>query len=154
MNYTEFEKKVKSMNAHDIIMAMVEGLRTPRTKIDMLTFGEIEDGICYGCAATNAILHIVDANKEEVVDHIRDRKFDADGARALEQFEIEIDWLRRGMVDQYNQYAKYYDFAPITPMPGLELPPLYDDYTEEQLQQYEKLAKYQLTVKNQRKLKP
>ncbi len=145
MNYTEFESKVKSMSAHDIIMAMVEGLRQPRTKIDMKTFGEIRWGICYGCAATNAILHIMAAKEdEEIKGYIRTATDYV--ISPLFQFESAIDYLRRGFVSRYNDQAKALGIAPITPMPGQELPRLDNDYTEEQLQQYEKLAKYQLTA--------
>jgi hypothetical protein len=154
MNYAELEKKVKTMSAHDIIMAMVEGLRSPRTRIDMHSFGYImRGGVCYGCAATNAILHIMEAKEYEVADHIRDRvpidylafimcKVDS----FLNTFELAIDLLRCGCVAQYNQYAADFGIAQITPMPGQKLPWLYNDYTEDQLQEYEKLAKYQLTV--------
>lgn len=147
MNYAEFENKVKSMSAHDIIMSMVEGLRNTRTEIDMDTYGYVRDGICYGCAATNSVLHIMEADEDEVVDHIlcvatRDNRDDF-----LSQFESAIDWLREGQVSYYNDYAYDYGFAPITLMPGLELPRLGNDYTEEELQQYVKLAKHQLTEK-------
>ena len=146
MNYAEFEKKVKSMTAHDIIMTMVEGLRQPRTKIDMNTFGLIKGGICYGCAATNAILHIMNANEEEVKDHVLECEERISSTSSfLDRFEMGIDRLRRGWVDEYNRQAMYFDFAQITPMPGLDLLRLGNNYTEEQLQQYEKLAKYQLT---------
>lgn len=148
INYQELEKKVKSMSAHDIIMAMVEGLRNPRTEIDMDDFGKIEDGICYGCAATNAILHIMDAGYEEDdVDHIFRRKYDASWPLTLKKFEIAIDRLRKGWVNIYNRYAEAYGFAQITPIHGQELPYLDNDYTEKDLQEYEKLAKYQLTIK-------
>lgn len=147
MNYTELEKKVKSMSAHDIIMAMVDGLRSPRTVIDMSTFGSIRMGICFGCAATNAILHIMDVDKEkEVVDHILECESQAYSLLVLGQFENAIDCLRRDRVDLYNRYAMNGGFAPITPIPGQELPWLGDNYTENQLKEYEKLAKYQLTA--------
>ena len=146
MNYQEFENKVKSMSAHDIIMSMVDGLRYPRTEIDMYTFGYEEDGICYGCAATNAILHIMDANKEEVEDHIDGRRAAGYKASTTKQFEYAIDQLRKGSVSGYNRWAKDCGIAQITPIPGHVLPCLYNDYTEKQLQEYEKLAKYQLTV--------
>src|SRR5690606_32735940 len=100
MNYQEFEKKVKSMTAHDIIMAMVEGLRNPRTKIDMRTFGKMEEGICYGCAATNAVLHIMEAKDEEVVGHILECENETYDD-FLFRFERAIDYLRGGDVDNY-----------------------------------------------------
>lgn len=147
MNYQEFENKVKSMTAHDIIMAMVDGLRQPRTKIDMSTFGEIEEGICYGCAATNAILHIMEVKEEEEIkDHIRTFPDYRLCPPFVTHFESAMDYLRRGRVDGYNYFTAKLGIAPITPMPGHELPYLGDDYTEEQLQQYVKLAEYQLTV--------
>lgn len=145
MNRTDFENKVKSMTAHDIIMAMVEGLRNPRTKIDMGTYGKMEEGICYGCAATNAVLHIMEANEEEVVGHILECENEIYDD-FLFKFERAIDYLRGGNVDNYNGYAAYHGFALITPIPGIELPCLDDNYTEEQLKEYEILAKYQLTV--------
>src|SRR5690606_21457874 len=114
MNYKEFENKVKSMTAHDIIMAMVDGLRNPRTKIDMDTFGKMEDGICYGCAATNAILSIMDANTaEEVVAHVLNTAYMCYRSDFRYQFENAIDHLRRGSVILYNQYAVQYGFAQI-----------------------------------------
>src|SRR5690606_9344937 len=133
MNYTEFEKKVKSMSAHDIIMAMVDGLRNPRTKINMRTFGEIRDGICYGCAATNAVLRIMDAKEEEVEEHFHGRRSDSYKASPLWQFESAINFLRCGMVGLYNECAAEIGIAPITPMPGLYLLRLGNNYTEEQL---------------------
>src|SRR5690606_4387729 len=127
----------KSMSAHDIIMAMVEGLRQPRTEIDMMTFGEIKEGICFGCAATNAILHIMNANEEEVKDHVLECEERLNHTSSfVDRFEMGIHCLRCGSVGGYNRYAEG-AFAPITPMPDSRLPLLDDDYTEVQLQEYE-----------------
>lgn len=145
IDYKEFENKIKSMSAYDIIMAMVEGLRNPRTRIDMDTFGLMIEGICFGCAATNAILHIMDANEEEVKSHVLYIKSD-DCSRAVYFFERAINLLRMGRLESYNAYVKDLGFAQITPIPGQYLPDLDNDYTEEQLQEYVKLAEYQLTV--------
>lgn len=143
IDYAEFERKVKSMSAYDIIMAMVGGLRNPKTKIDMGTFGKMRDGICFGCAATNAILTIMNANKKEVEGHSKLRSTHND--YLLRGFEHAIDMLRCGRLDFYNAHVKGVGLAQIIPMPGQYLPALNDDYTEAQLQEYEKLAKYQLT---------
>lgn len=148
MNYKEFEKKVRSMTSHDIIMSMVDGLRKPRTEINMMSYGYMRDGVCFGCAATNAILRIMDVfDKEEVEDHILGRKYDASRPLTLAPFEKAINYLRLGNVSEYNYYAMAFDFARIKPMPGLDLPYLHNDYTEAELQEYVKLAKYQLTTK-------
>jgi len=50
-------EKIKSLTPKEVIMAMVEGLQNPKTKIKMSTYG-YKDGnnICYGCAATNCLL--------------------------------------------------------------------------------------------------
>src|SRR5690606_20290351 len=117
-------------------------------EIDMRAFRKMENSICYGCAATNAILHIMEANKEEVEDHIRDRNFDAAGARAMNKFEKAINYLSCGDADGYNQYAADCGIASITPMPGQELPYLRNDYTEDQLEEYVKLAEYQNQIQN------
>lgn len=141
INYEELKRKIHSLSAHDIIMSMVEGLRNPRTKIDMRYFGYINDGGCFGCAATNTILHIMDANVDETKSHIAA----ICGYSPLRDFDYTIDKLRRGNLTYYNILAKALDYAHITPIPGQELPVLDNGYTEEQLQEYEKLAKYQLT---------
>lgn len=147
IDYKKFEEKVKSMSAYDIIMAMVNGLRDPKTRIDMSTFGSIREGICYGCVAANAVLHIMDANKEEVKSHVHYRqKYEKYDNSPLRAFEYAINDLRCGLLGSYNASATRLGLARITPMPGQKLPKLRDDYTEEQLQQYEKLAKYQLTA--------
>lgn len=143
INYKEFKEKIRTMSAHDIIMSMVEGLRNPRTKIDMGTFGDIRDGICFGCAATNAILHIMEANEDEVKSHITYGP--SNDYPPLWYFEHAIDLLRMGLPNIYNEWAKAHGFAQIIPIPGQELPVLDYDYTEEQLKEYEKLANYQLT---------
>lgn len=147
ISYTGIEQKIKSMSAHDIIMAMVEGLRSPKTRIDMQTYGEVRDGICFGCAATNAVLNIMNANKKEVEAHSKFRSTHDD--YKLYGFEYAIDKLRCGSLEPYNASAYAFGFAKITPIPGQELPMLLNDYTEEQLKEYEKLAKHQLTIKTQ-----
>lgn len=144
INYKEFEEKIKTMSAHDIIMSMVNGLRKPRTRINMGTFGSIREGICYGCAATNATLNIMNANKKEVEDHSKYRMTHID--YPLWIFESSINVLRLGQIAAYNANATRFGLARITPMPGQKLPKLRDDYTEEELKEYEKLAKYQLTI--------
>lgn len=140
------------MSSHDIIMAMVDGLEKPRTEIKMEFYGIFNDGICYGCAATNAILHIMDANKEEVEAHIMTARgrhsapiMDANHW-FLTRFERALDRLRQGEITYYNDYAIEGGFAQITPIPDQELPCLNNDYTEKELQEYVKLAKYQLTA--------
>ena len=148
IDYKEIEEKIKSMSAHDIIMSMVEGLRNPKARVDMGTYGAMRKGVCYVHAATNAILHIVDANEEEVEAYVKYRSTCVD--YPLWGLKGAIGRLSLGWMDSYNEYAKALGFAQIVPIPGQKLPKLRNDYTEDELQEYEKLAKYQLTTKNQK----
>lgn len=139
-----FKEKVQSMTAKEIIMAMVESLKHPVVKIDMMTFGEGEGDICYGCAATNTICKISD--KIFTPYHIRNIT-----ARAyfincdkyfLSAFEDAIDCLRSGNVDGYNNIAKICHFASIKINDTL-LPYLDNSYTNEDLEPYIQLAEFQ-----------
>lgn len=143
----KFEQKVRSMTASEIIMAMVEGLRKRHVAIDMGTFGAARENgktICYGCAATNTICEIagvVFTPRSIGGTDARARKVDAE-EDFLVPFELAIDSLRRGWVGGYNAIARVLGIAEITPS-SLPLPGLINDYTEEDLQAYERLAKEQ-----------
>lgn len=108
----------------------------------------MEGVICYGGAATNAILHIMEASKEEVEDYVRDRGSLVYRPFFVYLFEVVIDRLRRGDVYQYNRYVANFGIAQIKLIPGVKFPYLDTDYTEDDLQKYVKLAEYQLTIKN------
>lgn len=143
-----FNKKVQSMTAKEIIMAMVEGLRHPVTKIDMSTFGQVVEGICYGCAATNAICRISDIDKKEFLRISPDNAMSIIGDSVEEvgfisNFELAIDYLREGSLKNYNYMALSEHFALIHNDEDIPLPYLNDDFTQEQLNQYVKLAESQ-----------
>ena len=143
-----FKEKVQAMSAKEIIMAMVEGLRNPVTKINMGTYGEVDDGVCYGCAATNAICKIGKISLDEFLKidpcnsmqgftkNLDDRKF-------IDYFENAINYLRRNYIREYNAYADIIGIAKIVITDGHILPYLDDGYTEEDLQKYVKLANLQ-----------
>lgn len=146
-----FKEKVQSMTASEIIMAMVEGLRDPHVEIDMSTFGMTREGVCYGCAATNTICKLQDVRPYNVSLHTwRDKMIAYDISVAetwfTKRFEFAIDNLRKGHIRSYNYLAREIDIATIDltkdEMEDLEneLPELDNDYTEEQLQQYERLS--------------
>lgn len=141
-----FEEKVKGMTAGEIIMAMVDGLKKKHVQIDMLTFGESEDGICYGCAATNAICEIngVIFTPTVINTERKRREFVNSNDRAFYfDFELAIDYLRKGRVKDYNELANKQGFAEITHHEGMHLPFLKSDFTEAELVQYVKLANRQ-----------
>ena len=53
-----FEEKVKSMTFAQILRAMVDGLKAEHVRVQMDAFGIDINGVCFGCAATNAICQI------------------------------------------------------------------------------------------------
>jgi hypothetical protein len=149
-----FDEKVKSMSAKEIIMAMVDGLRNPSTKVDMGTFGRADvikflgitlKATCYGCAATNTICNI--SGKKFAPNNIKGSKDKAifiDGSRDfVAHFEESIDCLRRGEIQWYNYLAKSEGFAQIKAKPGLNLPQLNSKDYLENLDHYVELANYQ-----------
>lgn len=149
-----FDEKVKSMSAKEIIMAMVEGLRNPSTKVDMGTFGRAKivsllgitlKATCYGCAATNTICNI--SGKKFTPNNIKGSKDKAnfiDGSKEfVAHFEESIDRLRRGKTQWYNYLAKSEGFAQIKVKPGLNLPQLNSKDYLENLDPYVELADYQ-----------
>lgn len=110
--YQELENKIKSMTAKEIILAMIDSLKNPLTKIDMDSFGHVDNGICYGCAATNTICKIGDLNPniELNADNLWGAKYARD-SRFIEGFERAIDYLRLGSIKMYNNTASSYGFA-------------------------------------------
>lgn len=133
-----FEKKVKSMTANEIVAVMVEGLRNPVTRIKMESYGDIyEDGFCYGCAATNAICKIANVTTEEFTEGFDEEtclSFGDKNSDFLSVFESAINQLRQGDIDGYNVWAWMANIAQMKEIEGL--PELGNNYTEEQLQEY------------------
>ena len=139
IDLNKFEQIVKSMTAKQIIMAMVDGLRKPSCKIDMSTFGSVRGGICFGCAATNTISKICEIDYLDVSTAVQL----GNATDFLIRFECAIDQLRCGNVYDYNHLALSYGFSTIKEVEDLYLPCLSNNYTEEDLKAYEKLAELQ-----------
>lgn len=150
----DFKQKVQSMTAREIILAMVEALtRPPLIRIDMETYGEARRSwqnlflkpICFGCAATNTICQI--AGIKFTPANIEDRA-DAVGTNPLFLYEFEqaINSLRSGSIEGYNFHATRYNdpansFATIDEkFAKTKLPTLNNDYTNEHLREYSRLA--------------
>jgi hypothetical protein len=135
-------EKIKSMTAKEHIMNMVEGLRNPMTVINMDTFGEKrEDGVCFGCAATNSICRLIGSIDPLFPAWLPGTySYKTNVAPILATYEDCIDMLRRGDVDGYNDSASYIGIATIKDIESIELPVLMNDYTEEELLQYVALS--------------
>lgn len=151
-----FEEKVRSMTAREIIMAMVTSLKKPPlVNVDMNTYGDARMyrlfgfiptpfKVCFGCAATNTICQI--AGKKFTTKIITDDEARADFIHSdklfLDNFEMAIDALRRGSVQGYNGYAERISIPTVQTVP-FHLPTLNNNYTDEDLIPYVRLAEYQ-----------
>jgi len=146
-----FKEKVQAMSAKEIIMAMVNGLKKQHVNVDMLTFGYVKNGICYGCAATNAICEIngipfSNSSISEFPDRVKFLFSDIPEDQStlgyeefLMKFEVAIDKLRRGRTYEYNQLAKELEIATINNHP-FDLPELHTDDYANYLDKYIKYA--------------
>lgn len=138
------------MSAREIIMAMVNGLKEPAVKVNMMTFGAAEYDqhdklVCYGCAATNAICNITKVTfTPKTIGDIKWRSaiLHAD-VHFLERFESAIDYLRCGSIGDYNEIAAYNGFAEIKNWPIEDLPILHTGTYAVDLPAYEALANMQ-----------
>ena len=142
-----FEQKVKSMTAKEIIMAMVEGLRNPTTEISMSCYGQVIEGVCYGCAATNTICNIGGYAVEDLISYsTKSNSFlstisreDLTQGEFVGVFEEAINDLRLGEISSYNLRAERHGFATINDN-GKTPPYLSSHYTPADLLPYEQLA--------------
>lgn len=121
----EFEDKVRSMTIKEIVMAMIEGLENPTTRVDMATYGMavdvwgkgkvIQKNVCFGCAATNTIAHI--AGVTFTSDNIGDNDTRAEAVKSdkcfLDRFESAINLLRSADLHHYNTVAEMANIATI-----------------------------------------
>lgn len=152
----ELIKKIKSMKPSDHIQNMVDGLRKPfTTKVKMHNFGEIQTvklfwglkkiHICYGCAATNAIGRLLIKPHEWLI--YREKKR-INANEFIHIYECAIDNLRQGKIIIANILFYEIGIDPIKNHSDIELPILYDDYTEKELKPYEQLAKFNKSLSN------
>jgi len=163
---TDFETKVKSMKASEIIMAMVDALtHPPIINVDMDTYGDVKwrtktylfglikgktTKVCFGCAATNTICQI--SGKKFTEDNIQSTqnraKFLGSDWSFLRGFEHAINQLRIRNVYEYNEFAAEYRFARIQTDSELRrnLVKLNNSYTNKDLEPYIKLANYNKAI--------
>jgi hypothetical protein len=151
MTVKEVAARIQTMTAKEVILSMVSGLRKKHTEINMDTYGKIENGVCYGCAATNCIIEIAEGEKDwyfpndtrlTISSFIQ--PIDLVAASVIVHFETAINYLRQGDIGIYNEYEDYINIPTIhVPVDFPELPLLENDYTEEDLLVYEQLANAQ-----------
>ena len=100
------ETKIINLTPYELIDAMIQGLKNPSCQIDMNTYGNVIDGICFGCAATNAIQYL--SGKKFTPNNILSRNSRAKylklNVNVLDSFENAIDYLRLGSIEMPNLY--------------------------------------------------
>ena len=148
MDFIKFENKVKSMSIKEIVLAMVEGLRNPKTdKVDISSWGEVSEGLCIGCAATNCILLLSESEAREEIS-IEGRSW-RNGPNFLIAFEDAINYLRQRALNSYNRIASKNGFATLSEESKVLIRryadvhgylSIYDDFTEEILNNWEIIA--------------
>lgn len=138
MKQIEFDK----LTPKQVVQAMVDGLRKKHVLVNMHSFGHVKDGVCYGCAATNAVCELFGVKFGPDVIANADRRADVvhQSFEKLRWFENAIDLLRQGDVYAANQWLDCLGIDSIQNWNDLELPFLKDDFTEGELQVYQQLA--------------
>ena len=109
-----FEEKVKSMKFSEIMKAMIDGLEKPVVEVNMATYGIHVNGVCYGCAATNAICKIgkIKLDKTNIESGKHSEALNV-GVFFVDHFESAIDALRQGLCNRYNKTAYLIEIAPV-----------------------------------------
>lgn len=150
-NKISFEDKVRAMSAKEIIMSMVDGLMHPTTRVNMSTYGYSYRFLgvnikCYGCAATNTILKIGGIKYKHLIADINSKSSRAKlmdtSYTFLDRFESAIDYLRLGMVKEYNLVALEIGISKIN-KGNRGLPELHTYTYKEDLHDYIQLANAQ-----------
>ena len=138
-----FEDKVRSLKASELVLAMVEGLENHKYEVDMETFGTTREGVCYGCAATNAIARI-SGKSPRFTSHISSERTWSKATKATKEFirtlEFAFNTLRWGDLSVFNEYANIIQVKEIPVAYGEGLPALHNRTWQEDLPAYRKLA--------------
>lgn len=120
-----FEEQVRSMTGKEIMQAMIDGLTNPKIRIDMSSYGDVKfepsfvffkRTVCVGCAATNTICNIAKTtfNKESIATRTSRSSHINCSYDFLSTFEFAIDCLRKGNIEQYNDFARKIDISEIS----------------------------------------
>jgi hypothetical protein len=136
---------INALSSADLLMGIVTGLEDSYYKVDMDTFGRItKDGVCIGCAATNAIT-ILTGVKLKFAPKDKEAIFESKGViwaqekTYLRKLEVALDCLRKGNILAYNIEARKYSFPVIKNM-YYNLPCLTNSTYKSKIIAYKKLA--------------
>jgi hypothetical protein len=139
-----FANKVRAMSAKELIMAMVNGLEKEWVAVSMNTYGMLaSDGICYGCAATNAICEIIGAPTTPDEPNWGNRFYKERKSTFMCELEMAYNWLRTGFINDANYYFKKLGCATIDNPNNIRLAQLESDTYKDNLECYRQLANSQ-----------
>jgi len=140
------ENKLRQLKSvSDIVDTMIKGLKKEWVNVDMNTFGTVESGLCFGCAATNTLCELIQEpfTKNDMNLSGRSEKLGI-GNVDIEFFEAAIDSLRRGNTLDFLGYLNHIDYLFSFKLPyhydieyNQELPELSTDNYKENLHEYE-----------------
>lgn len=114
--------ELKFTSFSDFVQNMVDGLMAPRVSVNMNTYGDYNEGICFGCAATNAACHRVGKTFTGTeIKRIEDRADFLDVyPRLLDAFESAVDSLRNGNIEDCLHTLRCEEFLFDFPVPYSE----------------------------------
>ncbi|MCC6818621.1 MAG: hypothetical protein IT245_07010 [Bacteroidia bacterium] len=94
----KLQEFMQTAKLSDYIDLMVKALENPKIKISMMTYGKSYNGICFGCAATNALCEFSGKIFDETnIDQRTERaQFLGYDVMDVRDFERIIDSLRQG----------------------------------------------------------
>ena len=118
----DFEDKVKSLSFKQILGFLIEGLENPEYPVNMAVFAMIINGVCFGCAALNAITKLY--GKPFPLNKFYNRFMRSSYLDCSYDFYFDVenayDSLRAGNVQKYNLIASRIGIA-LCPV-DIELP--------------------------------
>jgi len=133
------KEELEKMTGKDVVLAMVRGLEKEHVKVDMTSFGISDEGVCFGCAATNAICEITESKFDLTNIDYRDKRsaYLKVGTRLLYSLEDALDSLRFGNINSYNRTIERLGFLNLLlPIPRMKLPYLTTGNYKENLIHY------------------
>jgi hypothetical protein len=148
---TKFEQKARALKPSEIIFTMIDGLENPVTEINMSTFGAVNNGICFGCAATNTICKIGEYDLKDLSSFDKTFYYKDINSKEnlfLDSFESAINTLRQGDINHSNKYFNNIGLSEIETNENIKLPVLYTDNYLQNLEPYRQLAKYNKSIGN------
>jgi len=139
------EEKIKNLTPYELIDAMIQGLKNPSCQINMSTYGNVDNGICFGCAATNAIQYLSGEKftPDNIIGGYNRAKYLKLDLNILDRFENAINYLRLGNIDTANFYLAGLGIPKIIYDLNKRYPELTTENYMENLHHYEELRDQQ-----------